>query len=209
MNRKYNNFLIIASPCGRDRIRTRGNKLIKIIYIKNNKGFSLIEMMVALGILSLVIIGLVTFFSGGTRAWVTGQYQLEAQRNARFSMDRMVKEIREGSSISSSSNATSITINYLASFGKSPVTYSLSGTTISRDTNPLIDNVLKIVGEDIFKYYDSIKQYIPDHSDPDINLLNNIHKISKIHINLKVDVDKDSSSDITLNTDINLRNYGL
>ena len=166
-------------------------------------------MMVALGILSLIIIGLVTFFSGGTRAWVTGQYQLEAQRNARFSMDRMVKEIREGNGISSGSNATSITINYLTSFGKSPVTYSLSGTTISRDTNPLIDNVLKIAGEDIFKYYDSVKQYIPDHSDPDINLLNNIHKISKIHINLKVDVDKDSSSDITLNTDVNLRNYGL
>ena len=182
-----------------------------ILCVKNNKGFSLIEMMVALGILSLIIIGLVTFFAGGTRAWVTGQYQLEAQRNARFSMDRMVKEIREGSSISSGSNATSITINYLASFGKSPVTYSLSGsgTTISRDTNPLVDNVLKIAGEDIFKYYDSVKQYIPDHSDPDINLLNNIYKISKIHINLKVDVDKDDAPDITLNSDINLRNYGL
>jgi prepilin-type N-terminal cleavage/methylation domain-containing protein len=73
--------------------------LSNILCVNNKKGFSLIEMMVALGILSLVIIGLVTFFSGGTRAWVTGQYQLEAQRNARLSMDRMVREIREGTSI--------------------------------------------------------------------------------------------------------------
>jgi hypothetical protein len=121
----------------------------------------------------------------------------------------MVKEIREGNSISSGSNATSITINYLASFGKTPVTYSLSGTTISRDTNPLIDNVLKIAGEDIFKYYDNVKQYIPDHPDSDINLSNNISKISKIHINLKVDVDKDNSPDITLNADVDLRNFGF
>ena len=182
-----------------------------ILYKKNQKGFSLIEMMVVVVILGLIVLGLVTFFTGGARSWVAGQSQLEAQRNARQAMDIMVREIIEGDSIASGSNATSITINYLASFGKSPVTYSLSvsGTTISRDSNPLIDNVLKIAGEDIFKYYDSVKQYIPDHSDPDINLLNNIYKISKIHINLKVDVDKDSSSDITLNTDVNLRNYGL
>lgn len=180
--------------------------------MKNQKGFSLIEIMVSLGILSLITIGLVTFFSGGTRAWVTGQYQLEAQRNARFSMDRMVKEIREGKNITSGSE-TSITV-YVPSLGGNSAysvifALSVSGTTIQRDTNPLIDNVLKIDGEDIFKYYDNVKQYIPNHSDPDIDLLNNISKISKIHINLKVDVDKDDSPDITLNADVKLRNFGL
>jgi prepilin-type N-terminal cleavage/methylation domain-containing protein len=192
----------------------RGNKLLNILCVKNKKGFSLIEMMVALGILSLIIIGLVTFFSGGTRAWVTGRYQLEAQRNARFSMDRMVKEIREGKNITSGSE-TSITVSVphfdvdgdIDSYYS--VTYDLNDTTIQRDTNPLIDNVLKIAGEDIFKYYDSVKQYIPNDSDPDINLLNNISKISKIHINLKVDVDKDDSPDITLNADVDLRNFGF
>lgn len=172
-------------------------------------------MMVALGILSLIIIGLVTFFSGGTRAWVTGQHQLEAQRNARFSMDRMVKEIREGKNIINGSE-TLITVR-VPHFNVNgnidsyyTVTYALlNDTTIQRDTNPLIDNVLKIAGEDIFKYYDSVKQYIPNHSDPDINLLDNISKISKIHINLKVDVDKDDSPDITLNADVDLRNFGF
>ena len=183
----------------------RGNKLSNILFIKNQKGFSLIEMMVALGILSLIIIGLVTFFSGGTRAWVTGQYQLEAQRNARLSMDRMVKEIREGKNITSGSEISIIvSVPHFDVNGNidsyNNVTYDLhDATTIRRNTIPLIDNVLKISGEDIFEYYDSsgIEINPPDST------------VSKVHINLKVDVDKDDSSDITLNTDVNLRNYGL
>jgi hypothetical protein len=151
-------------------------------------------------ILGLIVLGLVTFFTGGARSWVAGQSQLTAQRNARQAMDIMVREIREGSRIASDSNATSITINYLSSFGKSPVTYSLSSgtTTIRRGTTPLIDNVL-INGEDIFKYYDS----------NGIEVISSDNTVSKVHINLKVDVDDDDNPDITLNTDVNLRNYGL
>jgi hypothetical protein len=119
---------------------------------------------------------------------VTGQYQLEAQRNARLSMDRMVREIREGTSIDEiSSNINTIKINYLASFGKNPVTYSLSDNIISRDGIPLINNVKTLN----FTY--------PDASAP----------LSKVQILLEVDVDKDDYADITLNADINLRNFGL
>ena len=150
--------------------------------VKNHRGFSLIEMMVVVVILGVIVLGLVTFFTGGTKSWVAGQYQLTAQRNARQAMDIMVREIREGDSIASGSNATSITINYLT-LGKSPVTYSLSGTTISRGGNPLINNVKTL-----------------DFTYPDA---------SKVHIILEVNVDNDENPDITLNTDVNLRNYGL
>lgn len=157
-------------------------KYLKKIYIKKQKGFSLIEMMVVVAIIGLIVLGLVTFFTGGARSWVAGQSQLEAQRNARQAMDRMVKEIREGDSIASGSNATSITVNYLT-LGKSSVTYSLSDNTISRESSPLIDNVKTLK----FTYPDA----------------------SKVHILLEVNVDNDENPDITLNTDINLRNYGL
>jgi len=157
----------------------------KDIFISNKKGFSLIELMIVVVILSLLILGLVVFFTGGARSWISGQNQLSAQRNARQAMDRMVREIREGSDIAGSSNTTSITINYLASFGKNPLTFNLpvSSTTIYRDGTPLINSVKKLE----FTY--------PSES--------------KIHIELEVDVDNDGNPDITLNTDINLRNYGL
>ena len=151
----------------------------------NQKGFSLIEMMVVVVILGLIVLGLVTFFTGGARSWVAGQSQLEAQRNARQAMDIMVREIREGNGFTISTDKKSITISYPTSFGKGPVTYSLSSTTatISRDGSPVINNVKTLE----FTFTDS----------------------SKVHIILEVDVDDDGNPDITLNTDVNLRNYGL
>jgi len=183
--------------------------LINKILIKNQKGFSLIEMMVVVVILGLIVLGLVTFFTGGARSWISGQSQLEAQRNARQAMDRMVREIREGKEIMSGSDI-SVTVKVpvfdtngnIISYGN--VVYALfNSNTIRRGTISLINNVLKISGEDIFEYYDSsgIKYDPPDSTT--------LPTISKIHINLKVDVDDDGNPDITLNTDVNLRNYGL
>jgi len=126
---------------------------------------------------------LVTFFTGGAKSWVAGQSQLEAQRNARQAMDIMVREIREGNSFTISTDKKSIIISYPTSFGKGPVTYSLSSTTIGRDGSPVINNVKTLE----FTFTDS----------------------SKVHILLEVDIDNDSNPDITLNTDVNLRNYGL
>lgn len=159
-------------------------------------------MMVTMAVLGLIVLGLVTFFTGGTRSWVTGQYQLEAQRNARLSMDRMVKEIREGKKITSGSDGDTIVVSIPDFDTAAPddyyeVTYSLSDTTIQRGSAPLIENVL--TGEAIFKYYNNSDTEV---TSPDAT-------VSKIHINLKVDVDKDDFPDITLNTDVNLRNYGL
>jgi len=57
--------------------------LIKKIWRNNLKGFSLIELMVVVVILSLIVLGLVTFFTGGARSWISGQSQLTAQRSAR------------------------------------------------------------------------------------------------------------------------------
>ena len=181
----------------RERDRIRGNKLPNILRVKNKKGFSLIEMMVALGILSLIIIGLVTFFSGGTRAWVTGQYQLEAQRNARFSMDRMVREIREADYIVNTS--TSSSIDFHTPFHGN-ISYSLLGSDLKRDSNTVINNVQTLD----FGYFDK--------SDTFYTLplsVEDASEISKVHIDLQLDVDNDDSPDITLNTDVNLRNYGL
>jgi prepilin-type N-terminal cleavage/methylation domain-containing protein len=173
-----------------------------IFYKQNQKGFSLIEMMVVVVILGVIILALVTFFTGGTKSWVAGQSQLKAQREARQAIDRMVREIREGNEIKSNSDSYSVTV-YIPPFpiegiDERYVFYALSGTTLQRDGNPLIDNV-QINGESIFKYYnnDGTEVNPPDST------------VSKVHINLKVDVDKDNNPDITLNTDVNLRNFGL
>ena len=174
---------------------------MNILNIKNQKGFSLIEMMLVVGILGVIVLGLVTFFTGGTKSWVAGQYQLTAQRNARQAMDRMVREIREASDIIASSTS-SIEINFSTPWS-TDMKYSWSGDEgdpILRGANPLINDVQSLN----FKYFDALDvEVIPTLSDETAS------KISKVHIDLRIDVDKDSNPDITLNTNINLRNYGL
>ena len=151
----------------------------KYFYTKNQRGLSLIEMMVVVVILGLIVLGLVTFFTGGAKSWVAGQSQLEAQRNARQAMDRMVREIREASEITTS-NDEKIIFNTPWETG---ITYELSVNTINRNNNPLINNVSNL-----------------DFDYP---------SLSKVHILLEVDVDDDGNPDITLNTDVSLRNFGL
>ncbi|MBA7571290.1 hypothetical protein ES708_13049 [subsurface metagenome] len=135
--------------------------------------------MVVVVILGLITLGLVTFFTGGTKSWVAGQSQLVAQRNARQAMDRMVREIREASEITTS-NDEKIIFNTPWETG---ITYELSVNTINRNNNPLINNVSNL-----------------DFDYP---------SLSKVHILLEVDVDKDGNPDITLNSYVSLRNYSL
>jgi len=164
--------------------------MIKFLYIKKQKksillhnkqqrGFILIELMVVVLILGLITLGLVTFFTGGTKSWVAGQSQLVAQRNARQAMDRMVREIREASEITTS-NDEKIIFNTPWETG---ITYELSVNTINRNNNPLINNVSNL-----------------DFDYP---------SLSKVHILLEVDVDKDGNPDVTLNSDVSLRNCSL
>ena len=167
--------------------------------IKTQKGMTIIELMVTMAILSVIILGLVVFFSGGVRAWITGQYQLEAQRNARQAMESMVREIRHGETVDISSTSTSIV--FKTPFNGSPnINYYLdTGGILHRNTNPIIDDVLSLS----FTYL--------DNTDNVINTLDSefSNKVSKVHIKLQVDVDGDSNPDITLNSDIDLRNFDL
>jgi prepilin-type N-terminal cleavage/methylation domain-containing protein len=166
-------------------------------YTKNHRGFSLIELMIVVTILSLMVLGLVTFFSGGARSWISGQSQLKAQREARIAMDSMVKEIREGKNVVIGSYENGVTISYPAILGKDDVTFELIDDKIYRNgVNILIDN---IPGDGLtFDYFDNEENPIADPT-----------KASKMRINLKVDVDGDTKPDIVIETEVNLRNYGI
>jgi prepilin-type N-terminal cleavage/methylation domain-containing protein len=165
-------------------------------YTKNHRGFSLIELMIVVIILSLMVLGLVAFFSGGARSWISGQSQLKAQREARMVMDSMVKEIREGKKVVNGS-VDGVTISYPTALGKDPVTFKLvNGQILRNNVNILIDN---IPGKGLtFNYFDNEENPTAD-----------LTKASKLKIILKVDVDKDMNPDIIIETEVNLRNYGL
>jgi len=176
------------------------NLIIKNKYIKDCKGYSLIELMVVVGLISLIVLGLVTFFTGGARSWIAGQAQLKAQREARMTMDRMVKEIREGKSVVIG-NDNAVTISFPSALGKENVSFALFGSSVKRNgINTLIDNIPE--GGLFFTYFDDEENEAADPTTA-----------SKLRIELQVDVDGDMSSggnaDIVIETEVNLRNYGI
>jgi prepilin-type N-terminal cleavage/methylation domain-containing protein len=158
-------------------------------FINNKKGFSLIELMVTLALLSIMIIGLVTFFGGGIRSWITGNNQLRSQREARMAMDRMVKEMRSGESVTFNSEQ-SVTVN-IPAFGSDNPSYRV---TFKKD-----DDSLK---------KETVKNGVTSSSE----LLSEISKLefsvngNRIDIELEMDLDDDGKSDINLKTDVFLRN---
>jgi|SRR5665648_17271 len=163
----------------------------------NHKGFSLIELLVVMAILSFMVIGLVTFFTGGARSWISGQSQLKAQREARIVMDSMVKEIREGKKVENGSYENGVTISYPAALNnKPPVTFELvDGKILRNGVNILIDNIPG--GGLTFSYFNDIGETANPRTTA-----------SKLRINLQVDVDGDTKPDIVIETEVNLRNYG-
>ena len=154
-----------------------------------SSGFSLIELMVVVAILSLITLGLVAFFSGGVRSYITGNAQLESQRNTRQAMDRIVRELRHGRRVTSySTHSITVQIPEIDGVAGYEVTYSWSGTlhdsmerTVSGGTTSFIDDVLNL-------QFDNTKS-------------------SRINILLEVDAERDGRADISLNTAVNLRNF--
>ena len=62
------------------------------------RGFTLVEILVALAILGFVIAGAATFFTKMYDLWMINTYQTDIQQNARIAMDEMTKYIRQASS---------------------------------------------------------------------------------------------------------------
>lgn len=174
---------------------------IMVKNIINKKGFTLLELMVVVVILGLITLGAVSFFGGGMRSWISGQFQLAAQRETRIALDRMVKEIREGDSIDDgNSDSDTIKVNFIV-LEKTSVTFNwggASGNSLTRNGAPFLDNVHQLT----FIYLNQAGIEMSDKSNA-----------SKILINLQVDLDGDATTggnpDVILDTEVNLRNFGL
>ncbi len=66
----------------------------------NNKGVTLIELLVTLAIIGFVITALYSFYLTGLRGWQRGTDRMEAQQSARIAMDKIIREVRFAEEIS-------------------------------------------------------------------------------------------------------------
>lgn len=161
--------------------------------IKSPYGFSLIELMVVIGILAFITLGLVALFSGGVRSYISGDSQLEAQRNARQAMDYMVRELRHGSIILTPNiRSVEVQIPPLDGAAGYQVTYYWSGVPY----DPIERIIVNSEGSNTLPLINDV-----------LNLQFICPKSSRINILMQIDVDRDGAADISLNTAVNLRNF--
>ncbi len=105
---------------------------------RNQKGFTIPELLVAVAVVGLVLAAVLLIHQGTLQAYVFNSTSTETQQNARFALDRMAREIRAASAITT---ATATSITFTAQDGVTVVTYALTGTTLTRNSQTVVGGV--------------------------------------------------------------------
>ena len=66
---------------------------VNIMYCKFSKGFTLVEILVALAILAMIVASTFTIFRSASKSWQKGETRRERYQNARIAISRMGAEI--------------------------------------------------------------------------------------------------------------------
>jgi prepilin-type N-terminal cleavage/methylation domain-containing protein len=82
--------------------------------MKREKGVTLLEILVVLGIMAMISLALWRLLSGGLDIWRAGKEKTDVVQQARVAMNRLTREVRETTEIS---DATSTGIEFKAYLG--------------------------------------------------------------------------------------------
>lgn len=109
---------------------------------RDEKGFTLLEVLVALALLGLVLAAVVTIQQSVTQAFMTSANKTNAQQNARIAVDMMAREIRESTVAITTATANSITFT---SPTAGVVTYTVdAANNLTRNGAALIGGVQSV-----------------------------------------------------------------
>src|SRR4029434_8473811 len=110
--------------------------------LRDERGFTLTELLVVTAVLGLVLTGLVLVQQRGQEAYSFGAPRVEVQQNNRSALELMVRELRSAKSVIAIPSASNLTFQDADGVTKQ---YQLSGTTLNRTvdgtTTPLIGGV--------------------------------------------------------------------
>ncbi len=110
---------------------------------RDQRGFTLAELLIVIAILGMMLAGLVTVQMQGQQSYLIGSHRVEAQQNGRIALELMVRELRSATSVTAIPSATDLT--FVDENGIT-IRYSLSGAVINRNTpgvtTPLIGGVV-------------------------------------------------------------------
>jgi prepilin-type N-terminal cleavage/methylation domain-containing protein len=110
---------------------------------RDQRGFSLAELLIVIAILGLMLSGLLAVQMQGQKAYLIGSHRVEAQQNGRVALELMVRELRSAQSVTFIPSATDMTF---VDENGSIIQYQLTGSVLNRImdgvTTPLIGGVV-------------------------------------------------------------------
>ena len=104
----------------------------------NNKGFTLVELMVAIIILSIVVLSVGMILTSSWRFWNNGWQQVGVQRDASYAFSRIEKVVRAGSSavVLGGGSGLQVTSNSITN------TFQLNGNVLQLITGSTTENIV-------------------------------------------------------------------
>jgi len=105
----------------------------KVRVIRDERGYTLAELLTAMAVLGLLMAGLFLTLQEGQTVYLYGAGRAEVQQNARVALERMLRELRTASSVATSS-ANDVKFTFLDDTATSvTVEYTLNGTNLQRN----------------------------------------------------------------------------
>jgi prepilin-type N-terminal cleavage/methylation domain-containing protein len=120
----------------------------------NNKGFTLLELLLAISLLSLIITITVGIFVSGSKTQRKIIELSAAQREGGYLMETISREIRMAKAINSDQEGNNDSDVEFTNYDGDPTIYELSGGQILRNTKPIsssdvtIENLTFYVSDD-------------------------------------------------------------
>jgi prepilin-type N-terminal cleavage/methylation domain-containing protein len=118
---------------------------------RDERGFTLAELLVALAMMALVLTAIVMIENGTLQAYVVGSNKTEVQQNARVALELMAREIRQTSAALTVATATSVGF---VDQNTGATTYWLNGTALTRTSGGANAVVIGAVQALTFAYRD-------------------------------------------------------
>jgi prepilin-type N-terminal cleavage/methylation domain-containing protein len=169
--------------------------------MKQLKGFTLLEMVLVIAVLSIISVMASKPLTQGYQTYLSSTNAIKSDWQARYALERMVRELRSTSTAGGITTATSSSITF-TDINLHSITYALSGTSLVRTDSQGL-NSAQILADGIktltFIYYDSAGSVI---STP---IASPITTVKYVKITLQVTL---NGSNFSATTTAFLRRYG-
>lgn len=143
---------------------------MKLLKIKNTNGMTLIELLTALTIMSIIVVAITGLMSQQLKSFDTTQSQVEVQENLRGVMDDIVSDIRVSSGDSVQilqDNGTGITLGTSQNYNYNGNTPIISGNQLKVKNH--VYHLHKTSTDNMIKVYKELSNSAPMTS-PELNI---------------------------------------